>query len=110
MHYWKSEFILSTTANIWLNIQWLLFSSADEVDAIWKVVARGTVQGDLGIAAKVVPDEGDSSRARVICIYTKNFTDIEDIRRVAKQMKELGLITTRGRPAHYKCGKLCLSL
>ena len=72
--------------------------------------ARGTVQGDLGIAAKVVPDEGDSSRARVICIYTKNFTDIEDIRRVAKQMKELGLITTRGRPAHYKCGKLCLSL
>jgi hypothetical protein len=74
------------------------------VDAVWAVVAKATAQGELGTAAKVAPDEGDDRRPRVICIYTPDFTDLDDVTRVLRKMKDLGLVDTRGKPIYYKCG------
>lgn len=37
----------------------------------------------------------------MICIYTKDFTDLEDVTRVCKRLKSLGVID---KPIHYKCG------
>lgn len=76
------------------------------MNAIWSVVARATANNDLGIAAKVAPDDGDTRKPRVICVYTKDFTDMKDVSRVVHKLKDLGVVETRGRGIHYKCGKL----
>jgi hypothetical protein len=82
----------------------MMFCPPNEVNAVWSVVARATADNDLGIAAKVAPEGGDS-RDRLICIYTKDFNDMEDVTRVVRKMKDLGLIDTRERSIYYKCGQ-----
>jgi hypothetical protein len=82
----------------------MMFCPSNEVNAVWSVVARATAENDLGIAAKVSPNGGDG-RDRLICIYTKDFNDMEDVGRVMRKMKDLGLVDLRERPLYYKCGK-----
>jgi len=86
----------------------MLFCSPQEVNAVWEVIARNTVNNELGIAAKVAPDDGSTRVDRLMCIYTKDFTDMEDVTRVLKKLKELGLVEAKGRAIYYKCGELHL--
>ncbi|KAI9745997.1 MAG: hypothetical protein M1818_000678 [Claussenomyces sp. TS43310] len=86
--------------------KWMLFVSVDEVNAIWASVARATANNELGTGAKVAPrgsqdllDRG----ARLICIYTEDFTDKKDITLVLHKIRDLGLIDTKARPIYYKC-------
>lgn len=88
----------------------MFFCPPEEVNAIWEVVARGTAANELGVAAKVAPDAGDDRSLRLICVYTKDFSDMKDVTRVANKLKEYGLIETRGKPIYYKCGKSALPL
>lgn len=83
--------------------KWMLFIPPNEVNEVWAVVARATALGDLGTAAKVAPNDGDA--AQLICIYTEDFTDLEDIERVLRKLKDLGLFNPRGRPIYYKAGR-----
>jgi hypothetical protein len=85
--------------------QWMIFCESTEVDATWSVVARATASNELGIAAKVSPRGNDDRQPRLICVYTKNFTDMKDVSRVARKMSDLGLISTKGKPIYYKCGE-----
>lgn len=74
--------------------KWLLFPSPNKVDAYWSAVVRGTVEGRLGISAKVATKTKTSSHndsSQVICVYTKDFNDEKDIRRVLKELIRLGL-------------------
>jgi hypothetical protein len=82
----------------------MIFCEAAEVNEVWAVVARATANNDLGIAAKVAPDQGDMRKPRLMCIYTKDFTDMDDVSRVIRKMQDLGLVDSRGRPLYYKCG------
>jgi hypothetical protein len=82
----------------------MMFCDPSEIDAVWAVVARATVNNELGIAAKVAPDEGDPRKERLICIYTHDFNDMADVCRVIKKMRDLGLFNSRGKPLYYKCG------
>jgi hypothetical protein len=86
-----------------------MFCPSNEVNTVWSVVARHTAEGDLGIAAKVAPDANDGN-ARLICVYTENFNDMEDVTRVIRKMKDLGLVSSRERPIYYKCGKPCYQI
>ncbi|KAF4630211.1 hypothetical protein G7Y89_g7931 [Cudoniella acicularis] len=83
--------------------KWMLFCPPDEVDPVWAVVARATANNELGIAAKVAPDDGNDRHHRLICIYTKDFSDLEDVIRVLKKLKNLGLFDAREKPIYYKC-------
>lgn len=85
----------------------MLFCDPSEVNEVWSVVARYTATNELGIAAKVAPfpEDGDIGKYRLIYIYTKDFTDMKDVSRVAQKMKDLGLIDSRGRGIYYKAGK-----
>jgi hypothetical protein len=85
----------------------MLFIHPSEVDAVWRVVARHTALNDLGIAAKVACGDptAPADTLRLICVYTKDFSNMEDVYRVALKMKKLGLITTTERPIYYKCGQ-----
>lgn len=83
----------------------MLFSEVEDVNEVWAVVAKATAKDELGVAAKVAPDDGSNNRKpRLICIYTKDFTDMADVSRVLHKMKDLGLVDTRKKPIYYKCG------
>ena len=85
--------------------KWMLFTEATEVDRVWKAVAQATANDELGIAAKVACRQNTApTRTRLICIYTYDFLDKDDIGRVLRQIAELNL----GKSSHsiyYKCGR-----
>ncbi|ODM16995.1 hypothetical protein SI65_07394 [Aspergillus cristatus] len=80
--------------------KWMLFPSVGRVDAVWKAVVEATVDGELGDGAKVATDAGDR-RARGMMIYTKDYEDIEDVRRVLGKLVELELVNTEQRMGIY---------
>ena len=84
--------------------KWMLFPMPNEVDEIWAIVAKGTLEGRLGSQAKVATDASDGKPERLICVYTEDFTDVKDVKRVLKEMNRLGLVA-KGRTArciYYK--------
>ncbi|RYO77704.1 hypothetical protein DL766_006053 [Monosporascus sp. MC13-8B] len=98
--------------------KWMLFPSVKDVNKTWEIVARATANNELGIAAKVAPrpedeDEDDHNGGggdgkedgadkRLICVYTTDFRDMEDVGRVARKLEQLGLVPRRG--LFYKPG------
>ncbi|KAI1619882.1 hypothetical protein EDD37DRAFT_613585 [Exophiala viscosa] len=84
--------------------KWMLFPEAGDVDFVWAVVAKGVWEGKLGISAKVAtaPDAGPTSdegderargrEQRLICVYTYDFSDKDDVKRVLLGLKQLGLL------------------
>jgi hypothetical protein len=86
----------------------MIFRNTDSIDETWEIIAKATANNELGIAAKVAPqDVGADERGqdRLICVYTADFRDIKDVRRVADKLKQLGLISARGQPLYYKPGR-----
>ncbi|KAI9722873.1 MAG: hypothetical protein M1828_004439 [Chrysothrix sp. TS-e1954] len=72
--------------------KWMLFPNAADVDRIWAVVAEAVVNDQLGMAAKVASADAEPTRSgKLICIYTKNFSDLADVRRVLETVFDLGL-------------------
>ncbi|KAL8944796.1 MAG: hypothetical protein Q9216_000218 [Gyalolechia sp. 2 TL-2023] len=73
--------------------KWMLFPFPEDVNEKWAIVAEATVHRELGTAAKVAPENGNGDRTpRLISVYTKDFSDIEDVKRVLERMVELGLV------------------
>ena len=84
--------------------KWMLFPSSNHVDEIWCSVAKGTLTGTLGCAAKVATDDG-SDKVRLICIYTEDCFDQKDVRRVLERLKDMHLVRSgKGEQGiYYKC-------
>jgi hypothetical protein len=58
----------------------------------------------FGIGAKIAADLGQNEDVRVICIYTKDFNDKEDVRRVVLELNRLDLLPRdKKRSIYYKC-------
>ena len=86
--------------------KWMLFPTVDYVDSVWSKVVTATVDGKLGSAAKVATgDEDDGKSERLICVYTEDFSNIQDVKRVLKELKRLKLVSgaADGRSIYYKC-------
>ncbi|KAF2273902.1 DUF1917-domain-containing protein [Westerdykella ornata] len=84
-----------------LSGKWMLFPALDDVPRVWKLIVEGTINNRLGFAAKVATDEIDGD-SRLICVYTKDFRDNEDVLRVLKELVSLGLVNS-GKAIYYKC-------
>ncbi|POS80931.1 hypothetical protein DHEL01_v200698 [Diaporthe helianthi] len=85
--------------------KWMLFIEPASVNEVWAIVAGATARNELGIAAKVAPrEEPGSPRERLVCIYTYDFRDKDDIARVLHRLRQLELVRDRagGRPIYYK--------
>lgn len=88
--------------------KWMLFPMADDVNRFWSLVATATAAGELGHAAKVATDDGSGNvTSRLICIYTEDFSEKEDVRRVLERLVEMGLVKRKGpmgeeRGIYYK--------
>lgn len=84
--------------------KWMLFPNPEDLPRFWRVVAEATAEGKLGPVSKVgTYDPLDKKDATLICVYTYDFTDNDDVRRVLDQLVELGLCRRDGKPIYYKC-------
>lgn len=77
----------------------MLFPKPDDVNRVWRIVAEAVIHGRLGDTAKVAPADPPNPFAagtqrqssHLICVYTKDFSDLDDVRRVLDELVELGL-------------------
>ncbi|KAJ5592550.1 hypothetical protein N7537_009454 [Penicillium hordei] len=81
--------------------KWMLFPTADQVDELWGGVVRAMEKGELGNAAKVATD-GGGGESRLICVYTDDFGDVEDVKRVVSKLVDIGLVGKGPRSVYYK--------
>ena len=83
--------------------KWMLFNSADKIDEVWAKVANAVAEAELGHAAKVGVDDGSGEqRPRLICVYTLDHADEEDVMRVLRRLDGLGLVPRGSRGIYYK--------
>jgi len=94
--------------------KWMLFPMSENLAHTWRVVATATAQNELGTAAKVAAEEGKGDRVpRLICVYTRDFSDMRDVKRVLGKLVEMELVQKPARDPkgvrsiYYKCG-VCL--
>jgi hypothetical protein len=82
----------------------MLFPMSEYVDDVWEEVAVGTAERQFGIAAKVSTADEEIGKERkltwLVCVYTKDFTDRGDVKRVIMKLVELGLVGEE-RPVYY---------
>ncbi len=86
----------------------MLFPAPGDVNEVWAKVAHATAEGGLGISAKV-ETRVEADKARLVCVYTRDFRDKGDVARVLRRLGELELVRPSGpglggRQIYYKCG------
>ncbi|KAL9088054.1 MAG: hypothetical protein Q9165_006395 [Trypethelium subeluteriae] len=87
--------------------KWMLRPSLEDLPRVWRLVAEAVAEGRLGLCAKV-PPEGSTYRSptdeSVVIVYTYDFTDQKDVKRVLQELVNIGLVPQEGsgRPIYYK--------
>jgi hypothetical protein len=75
--------------------KWLIFVPLQHVDDVWEKIRLATEQGSLGSSAKVSTARANpnatNSEAKVICVYTYDWTDEHDVRRIREELRQLGI-------------------
>lgn len=74
--------------------KWLLFIHRSAIDRAWKKIKQATEEGLLGSASKVStarpnPNASDSDN-HVICVYTYDSDDYDDVSRIRSKLRTLG--------------------
>lgn len=85
--------------------KWLVFVPIAQVDEVWAKIKQATESEQLGQASKVATAEPNTHTAdrsrRVICVYTYNGDDKEDVWRIREELRKLGITWTLS----YKSGR-----
>jgi hypothetical protein len=75
--------------------KWLIFVDIKEVDEVWAKVKEATEEGKLGSYTKVSTAKPNPLATdpykMVICVYTYDWTDVEDVRRIREELRKLGI-------------------
>ncbi|MHC1627065.1 MAG: putative phosphothreonine lyase domain-containing protein [Methanoculleaceae archaeon] len=74
--------------------KWLIFIEKDKVDELWRKIRDATCMGRLGIAAKVStakPNPDSRDDRYVIYVFTRDWSDREDVMRVREELRQLGV-------------------
>ena len=83
--------------------KWMLFPMSDDLPLVWRLVAEATAAGKLGPVSKVGTWEpAHVTKPTVICVYTKDFSDLTDVRRVLSNLNDLNIVN-RAAKISYKC-------
>ena len=76
--------------------KWLLFVPFQKIDETWKLISEETLAGRLGIASKAATAKRNplakTPWMKVICVYTYDSSDVEDVMRVRQRLRELGFM------------------
>lgn len=71
--------------------KWLVHVDADHVDAAWQTIALATADDKLGPASKVSTfGFTRPGTPHVICVYTRDYIDLDDLTRVLGVLRSLG--------------------
>jgi hypothetical protein len=75
--------------------KWLIFISNHNVDRIWVKIKKAVEEGKLGGTAKVATAKVNldflGSKTKVICVYTYDWRDEQDVKRVREELRKLGI-------------------
>ena len=75
--------------------KWLIFVYDKKVNDVWAKIKKATEEGKLGNSSKVATAKPNplagKSEAKVICVYTYDWTDERDVRRVREELRKLGI-------------------
>jgi hypothetical protein len=75
--------------------KWLVFVPVGQIDEVWAKIKDAPEKGLLGDSAKTgtaMPNPNATNQnTKVICVYTYDWTDEGDVRRVREQLRELGI-------------------
>ena len=78
--------------------KWLIFAPISQIDDLWTKIKLATEDGRLGDSAKVATAKPNpiatNPRMKVICVYTYDWRDEADVRRIRQELRALG-ITSR---------------
>jgi hypothetical protein len=74
--------------------KWLLFSPCELVASRWETIWAATRTGRLGFSAKVSTDCRVVGPRHVICVYTRDWRDLGDVRRVGRALGDVGAVQT----------------
>ncbi|MBI5243625.1 MAG: DUF1917 domain-containing protein [Elusimicrobia bacterium] len=75
--------------------KWLIFVPLGKIDVVWERIKQATEEGKLGGSAKVAtarpnPNAADPTK-KVICVYSYDWKDREDIMRIRAELRALGI-------------------
>ena len=89
--------------------KWLIFIYTKDLDEFWQKIARATEKGELGIGAKAGTAKENPNATnqdvKVICVYTYNSEDKDDVARIAWKLFDLGVVS---RVLNYKKDKVTI--
>lgn len=69
--------------------KWLIYNVEPDIDNTWFLIASATIKGILGMSSKVSTALSRKEQF-VICVYTENYLDIDDVMRVRNNLFDLG--------------------
>ncbi len=77
--------------------KWLVFVPLPQADDVWEKIRRATEEEKLGgsakgSTAKPNPNARDPN-TKVICVYTYDWADKNDVRRVREELRQLGVLS-----------------
>lgn len=85
---------MKSDASVYPNAgKWLIFVSRKWAASAWAKVAQATHDGELGVAAKISTAWGSDMKGAsslVICVYTRDADDKENIMHVREKLREMG--------------------
>ncbi len=76
--------------------KWLLYIPSADHDSVWAKIREATEAGRLGISSKAETALNTAmspfaqGRVRLICVYTVDWTDDADVKRVLGELRALG--------------------
>lgn len=75
--------------------KWLIFVDPKNVDEVWLKIKKAVEEGKLGGSAKVATAKPNPlagrSDAKVICVYTYDWTDEKDVKRIRDELRQIGI-------------------
>ena len=74
--------------------KWLVFVLPGQIGTRWAQIKEATAQRLLGIQAEAATARQNplaTSQAKLICVYTRDWLDRDDVRRVLRGLRELGV-------------------
>ena len=75
--------------------KWLIFVPIERIDQVWSTIKLATEAGKLGKMSKVATTKANpnatNSSIKVICVYTYDWTDEEDVMRIRQELRQLGI-------------------
>jgi len=75
--------------------KWLVFIPIAQIDNAWSKIKSATETGRLGDLSKVATAKPNPNatnpNTKVICVYTYDWTDKEDVMRIRQELRQLGI-------------------